>query len=231
MIKTGFRIFVKLALFLVLILVLLIAFVLFSPRPPNKTDPAIFSGDASAINYCELPELDGSGKIASDIPKGNTPGCGYERFPMPILAECTEPLTDGAQDIRGLWQAESGQEDHVERIEQCGSRTIVTALGIIHDYGPNNTGGLDTNDTEGNVHFVIGGSEVCGRASASMNWRDDKLEFNALGWGPVVVRRYLEGDQLVWEYLDGTITRMNRICTLPDAHKIPEKRGRRIKIF
>jgi len=67
------------------------------------TDPAVLAGDGSTVDYCALPELDGSGLMATDIPKGNTPGCAYEHFPMPILADCTEPLVEGAQDIRGLW--------------------------------------------------------------------------------------------------------------------------------
>ena len=92
----------------------------FSPRPPLTTDPATLAGDGSLVNYCELPVLDGSGLMAADIPKGNTPGCGYKHFPLPILALCTEPLVDGADDIRGLWQEVGG--GHVERIEQCGSR-------------------------------------------------------------------------------------------------------------
>ena len=64
----------------------------FSARPPLTIDPATLAGDGSALNYCELPALDGSGKRAADIPKGNTPGCGYDHFPLPILAACTEPL-------------------------------------------------------------------------------------------------------------------------------------------
>ena len=48
----------------------------FSARPPLTTDPATLAGDGSTINYCALPELDGSGKRAADIPKGNTPGDG-----------------------------------------------------------------------------------------------------------------------------------------------------------
>ena len=77
----------------------------FSARPPLMTDPATLAGDGSTINYCELPELDGSGKTAAQIPKGNTPGCGYEHFPLPILAECTEPLAEGADDIRGRYHS------------------------------------------------------------------------------------------------------------------------------
>ena len=62
--------------------------------------------------------------MAANIPKGNTPGCNYTHFPLPILAECKEPLAAGADDIRGLWQEING--DHVERIEQCGRRVVVT---------------------------------------------------------------------------------------------------------
>ena len=90
-----------------------------SPRPPLTTDPATLLGDGSELNYCQLPKLDSTGLVASQIPKGNTPGCGYDHFPLPILRECTEPLTEGADDIRGLWRAVSGaRTGHVERVEQ-----------------------------------------------------------------------------------------------------------------
>jgi hypothetical protein len=194
----------------------------FWPRPPLTTDPATLAGDGSTLNYCELPELDGGGKMAVDIAKGNTPGCSYTHFPLPILAECTEPLIEGADDHRGLWQAEDG--DHVERIEQCGSRVVVTSSGLIHDSGPNSTLGENTNDTEGAVFFRIGGEAYCPRTSARMIWNDGVLDFHVFGWGPVVVRRYLDGEQLVWEYADGSVTRMNRICALPPEHKHPKPR-------
>ncbi|MEM7003778.1 MAG: hypothetical protein AAF529_23540 [Pseudomonadota bacterium] len=201
----------------------------FSPRPPLTTDPATLAGDGSTLNYCALPELDGSGKRALDIPKGNTPGCSYTHFPLPILAECTEPLSAEAVDIRGLWVGVSGGHvGHVERVEQCGSRVVVTAAGIIHDYGPNSTAGLNTDDTEGSVLFTISEREYCMRTSASMIWEQGVLNFHVFGWGPRVVRRYLDGDQLVWEYADGSVTYMDRLCTLPEAHKVPAPRGRRL---
>lgn len=207
----------------------------FSARPPLMTDPTILAGDGSTINYCELPLLDGSGKIAAEIPKGNTPGCGYNHFPLPILSECTEPLPEDAEDIRGLWiGVKGGHTGHVERVEQCGSRVVVTASGVIHDGGPNRSihvVGLNSNDTEGSVLFTVGDKEYCGRSSASMTWNKKVLDFNVFGWGPVVVRRYMEGEQLVWEYGDGTTTHMDRICQLPEEHKIPAKRGRNIQIF
>ena len=203
----------------------------FSERPPLTIDPATLAGDGSTLNYCEMPVLDGSGKLAAEIPKGNTPGCSYDHFPLPVLAECTEPLPEGADDIRGLWVGvEGGHTGHVERVEQCGSRVVVTASGIIHDGGPNSTGVLTSNDTEGQVLFVIGEREYCPRTSASMIWNDGVLDFHVFGWGPVVVRRYMDGEQLIWEYADGSTTRMDRLCRLPEEHKYPNPRGPRFQL-
>lgn len=66
-------------------------------------------------------------------------------MPPPILAACTEPLTEGAPDLRGMWRTTSVEVDgqpaptdhpayrHVERIEQCGDRIVITTGGVIHD--------------------------------------------------------------------------------------------------
>ena len=204
----------------------------FSERPPNQTDLETLQGDGSALNYCDLAALKGEGLLAQDIAKGNTPGCRYDRFPAPILAACTEPLVPDAVDMRGLWQGVDGARvGHVERIEQCGARVVVTSSGLIHDSGPNSTGGLTTNDTEGAVMFMLGDREYCPRTSAEMVWNQGVLDFHVFGWGPVVVRRYLENDQLVWEYADGTTTRMTRICRLPEDQKVPKARGPRIRLI
>ena len=203
----------------------------FSERPKLTIDPATLAGDGSLIDYCQLPELDGSGKMAVDIPKGNTPGCAYHHFPSPILSQCTEPLSESADDIRGLWRAASGKIGHVERVEQCGSRVVITAAGLIHDAGPNSSAGRTTDDTEGSVLFTIGDKEYCNRTSADMVWNNKVLDFHVFGWGPVVVRRYREGEQLVWEYADGSITQMNRICYLPENHRKPTHRGPRYKLW
>lgn len=215
------KIFARTLLGLAVILLVAGWALFFSPRPPNTTDPATLAGDGSLIDYCQLPVLDGSGKLAADIPKANTPGCSYTHFPLPVLAHCTEPLVQGASDIRGLWQAVDGR--HVERIEQCGRRVVVTSSGVIHDYGPNSTLGENTNDTEGSVAFRIGERPYCPRTSASMIWNNGILDFHVFGWGPVVVRRYLEDDLLVWEYVDGSVTRMRRICRLPEEARLPNR--------
>ena len=215
------RVFVRALIIIITFIAIAFWGLFFSPRPPITTDPAILAGDGSLINYCKLPVLDGSGKMAADIPKGNTPGCAYAHFPLPVLGECTEPLVEGAADIRGLWHEVGG--GHVERIEQCGRRVVVTSSGLIHDSGPNSTLGENTNDTEGAVLFRLGDRAYCPRTSASMVWNQGILNFHAFGWGPVVVRRYPDGDQLVWEYLDGSVTTMNRICSLPEEHKYPTR--------
>tara|TARA_R110002124_G_scaffold50103_4_gene146173 strand:- start:5175 stop:5864 length:690 start_codon:yes stop_codon:yes gene_type:complete len=226
------KILLSIILILVGAFVLLLWLAFFSARPPLTTNPATLAGDGSVLNYCELPELDGSGKRAADIAKGNTPGCAYSHFPLPILAGCTEPLAAGADDIRGLWRVVEGDHaGHVERVEQCGSRVVITSSGIIHDYGPNSTAGLNTNDTEGSVMFTAGEREFCMRTSASMIWEQGVLNFYAFGWGPKVVKRYMADDQLVWEYADGSVNRMDRICTLPEELKVPAPRGRRISLF
>ena len=225
------RIVLKLSAVIALIIIGALWLAFFSARPPLTTDPATLAGDGSSINYCALPQLDGSGLLAKDIAKGNTPGCAYDHFPLPILRQCTEPLAEGAADIRGLWIGVSGKVGHIERVEQCGSRVVVTSSGLIHDSGPNSTGGYNSNDTEGNVTFLLGDQEYCPRTSAGMFWNKGLLDFKLFGWGPAVVRRYLSGEQLVWEYVDGSITYMDRICELPDERKTPRPRGLRLQLF
>jgi len=167
--------------FVVSLLLILFWLAFFSSRPPLTTDPAVLAGDGSRLDYCRLPVLDGSRKRASDIAKGNTPGCGYKHFPDPILQACSEPLPPEADDIRGLWIGVEGKVGYVERVEQCGNRTVITAAGIIHDYGPNSTAGLNTNDTEGGVSFSIGDKDYCPRTSATMIWKDKVLNFHVFG--------------------------------------------------
>ena len=79
--------------------------------------------------------------------------------------------------------------------------------------------------------FVAGDKEYCMRESASMIWNKGVLNCHAFGWGPVVVNRYREGEQLVWEYTDGSTTYMDRIWTLPPEHKVPTPRGKHYRLF
>ena len=80
-----------------------------------------------------------------DIPIAHTPLGGYgDSFPSPILTGCTDPLVEGAPDLRGLWQVVEVQADgnvvtdhpalgHTQRVEQCADRLVVTGGGVIHD--------------------------------------------------------------------------------------------------
>jgi len=104
------------------------------PRPEDTTAARVYAEDPFSVDYCSKQKLDGSGPIADDIPKAYTPNCEIDQWPAPILAGCTEPLPPGAEDLRGLWQAEEGQIGHMERIEQCGNRVIVVGRRFIHDF-------------------------------------------------------------------------------------------------
>jgi hypothetical protein len=191
------------------------AFVLFGlPRPPDTTEPRVFQGDASTLDYCDLPVLDGSGRSADDIPKAFTPDCGWEEFPMPILAECTEALADDAVDMRGLWLASSGMEGHVERIEQCGNRTVVTSSGIIHDFRTDGTLRNGARDVE---------PPSCLNTFVSIDYEDGVMNFHPFGLPVTIVTRRIEGDELVWTYpaIEDPV-RMRRICRLPPGEA---KRG------
>src|SRR4051794_11273591 len=84
-------------------------------------------------------------RSVDEILVAHTPHGGYgDSFPAPILTGCTDPLIEGAPDLRGLWQVVQVQArgnvitdhpalGHMQRIEQCADRLVVTAGGIIHD--------------------------------------------------------------------------------------------------
>ena len=44
------------------------------------------------------------GTNAIDIPVAHTPHGGWTTSPPPVLAAYTEPLVDGAPDLRGVWR-------------------------------------------------------------------------------------------------------------------------------
>ena len=208
----------KVALWLLGILVgipvLLFILMLVYPRPVDHTPAWVFKGDAGLIDYCDLPVLDGSGLRAAEVPQGHTPDCGWEKFPQPTLRDCKEPLSDDTVDLRGLWQqAEGGRVGHIERIEQCGNRVVVTSSGVIHDLTTDGKLSGASDDVRG---LRLGPLDLCIRTSATTEWHDGELKFFAFG-GPHVVSRYLnEAGDLMWKYPGIGTTRMKRICKLPD---------------
>lgn len=201
--------FLRLALSLGGLLLVLIACLLVyafaAPRPADTTDPSIFLEDGNLVNYCELPVLDGSGKTADEIPKAYTPGCGYSRTPMPILAECTEPLAEGVVDMRGLWYGVSGWVGHVERIEQCGNRVVVTAYKTIHDFRVDGTLSNGARD--------IGG--VCNNFNTAIHVNDEGvMVFRLFDLFDTVSRR-LSGEEMIFTFVNGVEIRTKRICHYP----------------
>lgn len=181
------------------------------PRPRDTTEPAVFAGDGAELDYCEPPELDGSGRGAEEIPKAFTPGCGWQTWPMPVLADCTEPLADGVVDMRGLWRGRNGDVDHVERIEQCGNRTVITSAGIIHDFVTDGT-------LRNGARDVMGGGR-CWNIFAAVEWRDGVMAFRPFGVPRTMVSRRLQGERLVWVYPGIGELGMERICRVPEGHR------------
>ncbi len=177
------------------------------PRPEDTTAPRVYAEDAYDVDYCRKPALDGSGLTADEIPKAYTPDCEVDRWPAPVLAGCTEPLPPEAADLRGLWRAETGLVGHVERIEQCGNRLIVSGRRFIHDFRTDGTLAEGANDID---------PRSCARVRAAVRWNEAKtLEFRPWNLVTLVTRRLEDEDTLIWEYPGQPTSRLQRICRLP----------------
>ena len=189
-----------------LLVIGLLIYAFLIPRPAATTNPAVFLQDGRSVNYCELPQLDGSGKSAIDIPKSYTPGCSYTNIPMPILAECTEPLAEGVVDMRGLWLGVSGRVGHLERIEQCGNRVVVTAHGIIHDFRVDGTLKNGARDV----------GMACNNFQSAIHFNDeDVMVFRLFNLFDTVFRK-MRGEEMIFTFVDGIETSTKRICQYPD---------------
>jgi hypothetical protein len=148
--------------------------------------------------------------LAADIPVAHTPPGGYgDRFPDPVLAGCSEPLADGAPDLRGTWRTVAAERDgspvpagdrvhdHVQRIEQCGDRVVITAGGIIHDMRADGT-------VEHGVHDVMEMDKVT-PITVVATFEDGAHVLRPVGV-PIQVTRRLDGDLLIWDYLGTRVT-------------------------
>lgn len=145
---------------------------------------------------------------ANQIPVAHTPDGGWRgEMPPAILAACTEPLAAGAPDLRGTWRAirveqndqvlpDHGLNRHVERIEQCGNRVVITAQGIIHDMRADGVLKHGVHDVSGPPNF---GQEV--HVAAVFN--NGRLDLHPLGvregQPPLVTREIVDG-HLIWNY-------------------------------
>jgi hypothetical protein len=148
-----------------------------------------------------------------DIPVAHTPPGGYgEAMPPPVLGACSEPLPDGAPDLRGLWEivsVEVGGEvvaghpaiGGSQRIEQCGDRLVVTAAGIIHDMRCDGT-------VEHGVHDVMQ-TDYTTPVNVVASYENGVHVLRPDGL-PIEVRRRRDGDQMVWDYF-GFTARLDRV--------------------
>jgi hypothetical protein len=150
---------------------------------------------------------------ADDIPVAHTPPGGYgDRMPAPILDQCSEPLVDGAPDLRGHWRvrevstagavvADHPVLGHVQRIEQCGDRIVITAGGIVHDMRCDGT-------VERGVHDVAQ-LDFTTAITVVATYEDGVHVLRPVGL-PVEITRRREGDDLIWEYV-GFVARLERV--------------------
>lgn len=124
------------------------------------------------------------GEIAADdIPIGSSKTspsateCGLPGMPPAVLQTCTEPIPDGVPDISGTWVTAG----HMQRIEQCGGRLVVSGPGsaglyYIHDF-PQSDG-----TTENGVNdFSAFDFPTCKHIQAAGSWNGNCYEMKANG--------------------------------------------------
>jgi hypothetical protein len=127
-------------------------------------------------------------------------------MPPPILAGCTEPIHPDAPDLRGLWQAvrverdgrvltEHRLNDHVERVEQCGNRVVITSEGVVHDMRTDGTLENGVND--------VAGAGLDQRIRVAAVFNGGRLDLHPFGIEadkpPLVTREIVDGT-MVWRY-------------------------------
>ena len=141
------------------------------------------------------------------IPVAHTPPGGWSgTFPDPVLTGCTDPIVDGAPDMRGMWQVVEVLVDDepvpahpvigsLQRIEQAGDRVTITAGGIIHD--------MRCDGTEANGVNDVAEFDKQTPITVVATFDDGVHILRPVGF-PIEVRRRLDGDDLMWQYLGFT---------------------------
>ena len=149
---------------------------------------------------------------ADAIPVVHTPDGGFgDQFPAPILGECTEPVVAGAPDLAGMWRvvvvtvegvpvADHPVMGHVQRVEQCGNRLIVTGGGVIHDMRVDGTAENGVNDIAADLATPI---------QVAATYESGVHVLRPVGI-PVEVTRRREGPDMIWSYV-GFVARLERL--------------------
>ncbi|MUH51108.1 MAG: hypothetical protein F2789_07840 [Actinobacteria bacterium] len=154
------------------------------------------------------PKSDGSSEtaavMAADIPVAHTPPGGYgATFPEPVLAGCTEPLVEGAPDLRGLWKTLRAERagspvpdgdriySYMERIEQCGNRIIDMGGGTIAD--------ARADGTEANGVHDVSAFDYTTPIHVIASYEAGVFVLRPVGIPGIEVTRRLDGDgHMVW---------------------------------
>jgi hypothetical protein len=152
-------------------------------------------------------------RTIESIPVAKTPAGGWTEWPPAILAGCTEPVPEGAPELDGWWQTcevivdgqtVSGHPAlwHVSRVEQAGDRVVVTGGGIIHDMRCDGT-------LANGVHDVAEFDKTT-RIDVVASFEDGVHVLRPKGMD-IEVRRWREGEHLMWKYV-GFTARMRRLA-------------------
>jgi hypothetical protein len=150
---------------------------------------------------------------ADDIPVAHTPSGGYgEAVPPPVLRECTEPVVAYAPDLRGVWKVVEVRDDdgnvleghralgHVQGVEQCGDRLVVTGCGIVHD--------MRCDGTETGAVHDVAEFDYSTPISVIATYEDGVHVLRPVGL-PIEVKRWRVGNDMMWQYL-GFTARLER---------------------
>jgi hypothetical protein len=153
--------------------------------------------------------------LASEIPTAHTPPGGYgTEFPPPVLDRCTEPLVEGAPDLRGTWRVVAVEvggatvTDHpalglLQRIEQAGDRMVVSSAGVVHD--------MRCDGTEANgVHDVMQ-TDFTTEITVVASYENGTHVLRPKGLEGIEVTRTLDGDHMIWQYGPAFTARATRI--------------------
>ena len=152
------------------------------------------------------------GLHVDEIPVTYTPTGGWvDEMPAPVLTDCATPLVEGAVDMAGMWHVVevlvNGSADPThpllgaaQRIEQAGDRVIITSGGIVHDMRCDGT-------VERGVRDVAAIDKTT-PISVVATYEDGVHVLRPVGL-PVEIRRWREGEHLMWEYV-GFVARLER---------------------